>query len=217
MNKFLTTNAIVVTFTAFIFAGIGYIFWRQEVQYLLPTPRPKNLTQPIFGASLDIPFSLLSWLDFRRPTLLHFFNPDCPCSRFNLEHVTKLIHLFKNQVNFLVVAQANENRITASLLKGYGLEIPIILDFSGEIARTFGVYSTPQAVILTKNHSLYYRGNYNSARYHTHKKSEYARLAIENLLQETALPPESESLSLSATRAWGCNLPSDRTALMEER
>jgi hypothetical protein len=69
------------------------------------------------------------------------------------------------------------------------------------LAASCGVYSTPQAVILSPGKQLFFRGNYNSSRYCTNKKSEYARQALDNLLHN--LPVVHNP---SAITAYGCRL-----------
>ncbi|WP_431212739.1 hypothetical protein ACQ86N_44925 [Puia sp. P3] len=75
--------------------------------------------------------------------------------------------------------------------------------FDSAIARECGVYSTPQAAIIDAGHKLYYRGNYNKSRYCTNKKSDFARLALEDLLSNH---PDL-SFSPYAVKAYGCQLP----------
>ncbi|MFP4091862.1 MAG: hypothetical protein ACLFT3_16265, partial [Cyclobacteriaceae bacterium] len=55
------------------------IYYQREKKFLLPTPVPENY-QP---AALQQPLDLSAWTNrksFNKPLLLHFFNPDCPCS-----------------------------------------------------------------------------------------------------------------------------------------
>jgi hypothetical protein len=47
-----------------------------------------------------------------------------------------------------------------------------------------GVYSTPQAVLLSSEQEVLYKGNYNTSRYCSNTKTEFVRLAIEQALTE---------------------------------
>jgi hypothetical protein len=68
------------------FAAALAILYTEVVQYWTPTPVPKRFAPVAKHARLDnLPVALGP-----KPTLLHFFNPDCPCSRFNLKHVEDL-------------------------------------------------------------------------------------------------------------------------------
>ncbi len=83
----------------------------------------------------------------------------------------------------------------------YDLKIPVSFDPS--IANACGVYSTPQAVLLDRQHKLYYRGNYNRSRYCTDVRTNYAQMAIDTLLANNSLP----LFDASAFRSYGCQLP----------
>jgi hypothetical protein len=50
---------------------------------------------------------------------------------------------------------------------------------------------------------LYYRGNYNKSRYCTDKKTEYARMALDALLNNNA----NIGFDQLAIKAYGCQLP----------
>ncbi len=81
--------------------------------------------------------------------------------------------------------------------------VPYLIDAEGEIAAKCGVYSTPQAVLIDSKSQLYYRGNYNRARYCTDRKSNYAQMVIDSLLAQKTAP----DFGLNATQAYGCGLP----------
>ncbi len=74
----------------------------------------------------------------------------------------------------------------------------------GSIADSFGVYATPQAVIL-KDGKLIYRGNYNKARFCTDKDTYFPEIILDSLLNNKQLP----IMSSAASKAYGCNLNSD--------
>jgi hypothetical protein len=60
--------------------------------------------------------------------------------------------------------------------------VKFVEERDGATAQSFGVYSTPQAVILDLAHTLRFRGNYNNSRYCDDQETEYARIAFETLL-----------------------------------
>jgi hypothetical protein len=201
------------------FALIGAVFWQEDVRYSLPTPRPHDMQQVPIGTVLPV----AAW--FRDagvnpvpsgPVLLHFFNPACSCSRFNLEHLRTLVRRYAGQVRFLAVVQdtgdigpgssARERAAEpgeSSLrqrVEELGLGMPIVSDHGGTIARQAGIYATPQAVLLDHASRIIYRGNYNRTRYCSDARTEYVRMAIDDLLA-------SRALNLPETRAYGCALP----------
>jgi hypothetical protein len=185
-----------------LFMGIVGIFYYQEIQYLLPTPVPENYRSMPVGQLIRISNHVP--VNFNKPVVLHFFNPQCPCSRFNMDHVQRLIRKYEQQFNFYAVLQAEDGAGAAENFRSkYDLAIPVILDTDKQIAAACGVYATPQAVILNKQGELYYRGNYNKARYCTDPRSNYAQMAMDSLLAAKPAPVFVEL----ATQAYGCELP----------
>jgi thiol-disulfide isomerase/thioredoxin len=187
-----------------IFGLIGSLFWYQESRYLLPTPLPKNYQPVAIGQTVTAADELKPYLQSGKPVVLHFFNPDCPCSRFNMQHFSNLVKTYRQQFQFIAVMQTEDMAKAKQLFEEkYTLPIPVIQDSGKRIATAYGVYATPQAVILNGNGRIYYRGNYNRSRYCTRKESNFAQMAIDSLL---AGKPEPEFLEL-ATQAYGCELP----------
>jgi hypothetical protein len=183
---------------------VGGVFWYQDWQYSLPTPRPPGLRQPALGISIMLAPEVVPHLGgSRKPVFLHFFSANCPCSRFNLDHVRSLIRRFRDQAVFVAVIEAEDPAKGRSTVQELNLGIPAVFDTTERIAARYGVYSTPQAVILDAVGNLYYRGNYNVSRYCTDARTEYARLALEALLagRPPSRPPEAAAV------AYGCQLP----------
>jgi hypothetical protein len=181
------------------------VFWYQDWQYSLPTPRPEALKQPALGMVMSVAEVLpgVAKYDRSRPLLLHFFNPGCPCSRFNLDHIRELTRTYGDRVNIVAVLEEDS---TDNLIDGFrrtGLPIRAVVDSNRTLATALGVYSTPQAVILDPRGTLIYRGNYNSSRYCVDRRSEYARIALDALL---AFRPQP-ALEPAAFIAYGCRLP----------
>lgn len=193
------TIAIAVLFTAF--TGIGILFWYSEWQYSLPTPVPTQYRAVAVGEHIDIGAKFNAKKN--TPVFLHFFNPDCPCSRFNVPHFKELAKTYGNQISFAVVVMTKDKDYTEAYIRNkFDLTVPILFDTS--LARDCGVYSTPQAVLLTADRALYYRGNYNKSRYCADKKTNYAQTAIEALLTYRQHPVFNNY----ALTAFGCSLPS---------
>ena len=187
-----------------VLALIGFIAWEQEYQYTLPTPKPAHLKDVRLGDTVD-----LSFLDDRAGpgnTYIHFYNFECPCSRFNIKEFQALVRQYSSQVNFVAVLQTGEESpdVLRRFEKKYGLGIGTLLDKSGEIAHALGVYSTPQVVIL-KGDTIFYRGNYNKARFCLSKNTKFAELALKALLNNGPLP----DFPAVAEIAYGCELPSN--------
>ncbi len=189
-----------VTFLLLIvFSTIGTIFWYQEVQYLLPTPQPKNYHAILPNEPIKIDTTLISE-QHSKPKLFHFFSPDCPCSRFNIKHFLTLKRKYKNEIDFYAVV-TDEQKIS-SAKKMLDDDIIILIDREEKLAKACGVYSTPQAAILQTDNKLFFRGNYNKARYCTNKNSNFVQMALDSLVAKKNPPHFSEL----ATDSYGCVL-----------
>src|SRR5687768_12700511 len=74
-----TRIAFVLASSAVCMAIAGATFWREDMRYSLPTPRPEGLVQAPLGSELSLRALLPAEAvpRARRPTVLHFFNPGC--------------------------------------------------------------------------------------------------------------------------------------------
>lgn len=196
-------NIAVIISTAGFLTAIGAAFWVQDWQYTLPTPRPEGLMQASYGTVVDANLPGVT-RGAGQGLFLHFFNPDCPCSRFNVDHIRALTRKHGEQVTFVAVLQGDRpvEKLLASF-EGFGLPMQAVIDSTGELGRRYGVYSTPQAVLLDAEDHLFFRGNYNLARYCTVPETQFARIALESLL---AGRPHG-LVDPAATEAYGCPLP----------
>ena len=193
MKKLLVTLWLTLLFTA-----VGAMFWYNELKYHLPTPIPGNYKPVSTGTLIKLNGAIK--YDHSKPLFLHFFNPECACSRFNVPQFQALVKQFGQQVNFVVVVINDNSTSLKKIQSKLGLNIPVSFDVS--LAAACGVYSTPQAVLLDTAHKLYYRGNYNKGRYCVDEKTNYAKIAIAALLQGYS----SQPFSPLALRAYGCEL-----------
>lgn len=190
---------LLISWLMLLLSAVGALFWYNEWVYHLPTPIPKNY-KPVNQGKI-IKLNGLLATHRTQPLFLHFFNPDCPCSRFNITNFKSLVRLYGQRVKFIVVVMNNKFYTAKEIQDKFDLNIPVLFDAS--IATSCGVYSTPQAVLLDQENKLYYRGNYNSSRYCTDEKTSYAKIAIKGLLHDH----EKIFFNPLALRAYGCQLP----------
>lgn len=193
MRKFIVTSCLTLSLL-----GILGLFWRNEWVYNQPTPVPASYHPIGFGTTLDLGGYLKP---SGKPQFLHFFNPDCPCSRFNMTYFKTLVAQYGSRVDFTIVVMNNDRYTEKDILDKYDLHIPVLFD--SLVAVRCGVYSTPQAVIVDPAHKLYYRGNYNRSRYCTDTKTNYAQMALDGLLQRR----DYLRFDQFALTAYGCRLP----------
>ena len=190
---------LLALWLTFLFAAILALFWNNEFKYTLPTPVPKNHHAVAMGSHIDLEKKVAV---NSKPIFIHFFNPDCPCSRFNVPHVSELIKKYGDKIDFnIVVLNKEKNYTIAEIQSKFDADVPVFFD--EEIAKKCGVFSTPQAVLVDASQKLYYRGNYNKTRYCTNEDSNYAQMAIESLLNKNTSP----SFDALALRSYGCSLP----------
>lgn len=189
----------VIAWLGLLFAGIIAFFWYTDWVYRLPTPVPENYREVTNGAVIKLPAKLNSGNN--KPVFLHFFNPGCPCSRFNIAHFKSLVKQYDDEVDFAIVVMSNREYTEKEIQNQFDTTLPVFFDTT--IAASCGVYSTPQAVIINPRHQLYFRGNYNRSRYCTEKKTEYARIALDSLLNHH----RDVVFDHFALKAYGCQLP----------
>ena len=190
---------LLACWLTFIFSAICAMFWYNEWKYSLPTPVPQYYSDVKTGGHVNLSGTISQ--RGNKPLLIHFFNPDCPCSRFNIPHFKSLVKKYGDKLDFAVVVINKTSHYTPEEIKEkYDLNVPVVCDTT--IAAACGVYSTPQAVILDGGSNLYYRGNYNRSRYCTDKSSEFVKMAIDSLLNNDARPLFSQY----ALKAYGCQI-----------
>ena len=190
----------------------GLTFWYQDLRYSLPTPRPAAWREVSQGQAVSLPPRLAATRQDGRPLLLHFFNPDCPCSRFNADHLRALRQRFGDRVRFVAVVQVEDGRHADSQDRGldtvgrlFGPGMEAVVDTDGRIAAACGVYSTPQAALLSGGtaRTLLFRGNYNTARYCADPQTEFVRLALQAFVNGQPISAPARE----AMVAYGCELP----------
>ena len=187
-----------------IFFTIGYLLWIKEMQYALPTKVPENYVkvkvlekvglQEAFGESNGKPF------------FIHYYNPYCPCSKFNFSYYKSLTDKYKNKFNLFLVIREIDRDIIDELREKIKTEVTLIVDEEGEIAKQTGVYSTPQAVLLNPDYTLYFRGNYNRSIYCTTKGYNYAEMAMDSIIAGAIAP----DLGYFAITSYGCSLEREK-------
>ena len=190
----------LMVWLAILLVAISFLFWRNEYKYSLPTPVPKNYHTVAIGEHINLNGKLTATKN--KPLFIHFFNPNCPCSRFNIPEIESLVKKYGDKISFTIVVISKDTSYTEQDIQDkFNLTIPVLFDKA--IATSCGVFSTPQAVILDKNQKLYYRGNYNKSRYCTDTKSNFAQIALDSLLNKSQNP----SFNALALKAYGCSLP----------
>jgi hypothetical protein len=113
---------------------------------------------------------------------------------------------YHDEVDFYVVISRIEN--VAATKKMIDPDIPILIDTDQKLAKACGVYSTPQAVVIRTDNTLYFRGNYNRSRYCVDRKSNFVQMALDSLSLHRGAPHFSEL----ATKSYGCGISGEKSA-----
>ncbi|MBL4676212.1 MAG: redoxin domain-containing protein [Mucilaginibacter sp.] len=194
MKKILTGLWLLI-----LLVIIGTLFWYNELRYQLPTPLPANYTSVKRGTLIQLPDNLKH--KNGKPLFLHFFNPDCPCSRFNINQFKALVNQYGKRVDFKIIAVTKYKYTAEDIRKKFDLNIPVIFD--NGISTLCGVYSTPQVALLDEHGKLYYRGNYNKSRYCTDERTSYATIALNGVIKNQ----RRLLFDKLALTSYGCSLP----------
>jgi hypothetical protein len=192
-------KTLVIGWLVILLIAVGALFWYNELQYQLPTPVPENYKAVKQGTIVSI--NPRHYQDRSKPLFLHFFNPDCPCSRFNIKQFKAIAQQYHRQVNFAIVIMSSKHFTESEIQDKFGMKLPVIFDPS--VAEACGVYSTPQAALIDTGSKLYYRGNYNISRYCTDEKTSFAKVAINGLLNDNT----RLTFNKLALTTYGCRLP----------
>ena len=190
---------IIAAWLGILLTGIFTLFWYHEWIYQLPTQVPEGYQFVKANQVVNIPSLSGKILD--KPVFLHFFNPSCPCSRFNIPHFRSLVKKYRHTVDFVIVVMSDKDYTEKEIQNRIGEKVEVLFD--ADIARLCGVYSTPQAVILDAKSRINYRGNYNKSRYCADTKTEYARIALDSLMENQSNPVFDQF----ALKAYGCQIP----------
>lgn len=163
-----TQKAITGLILAFWLVLIGVTYWRMELRFLTPAPRPAGAADidptqqppaPVQQLQTDAGARALHG----RITLLNFWSPDCACSRFMEPHVRDLVARFQpHGVQLITVILTDDTRASDEEVLGRwrarGIETPALVDRGGGLARRFGVWAGPAAVIVdARAHRLHGR------------------------------------------------------------
>jgi hypothetical protein len=197
-------RGIVMVWLLILAGCIVVLFWRNEWKYSLPTPVPATYKAVAFGSDIALPASIdRKQAPARRPLFLHFFNPDCPCSRFNMPHFRSIVTEYGSETDFAIVLMTGKHYTDEEVRNRYDLPATVRVFRDSSLAARCGVYSTPQAVIIDNQDRLFYRGNYNRARYCNDEKTSFAKIALEGYLKNNLV----QNFSPLALKAYGCQLP----------
>ena len=197
--------------------GTALAFWTFEGRYLRPVLRPAGAAlarlsegPPASVTHLRTDRGTVTLTPPGPITLLNFWNPDCPCSRFAEAHVGRLAAEYVPQgVRFITVVAAGptarEQRGALARWRARGLlaDQPALADADNRVARTLGVWAAPAAVILDARGQVAYVGAYNAARFCADSRTAWAAQALAAVVRH-------ETPARAAAPFFGCQMLSDK-------
>lgn len=171
-----------------------------------PAARPKGAIAAEPERGMRAPVSTLSTdrgrihLNGPSPiTLINFWNPSCPCSRYAERQARRLADRFAGQgVRLITLVEGVEDtpRDIAGGLAAWkrrgDSRFAVAADPGGALARRFGVWAAPAAVVLDQDGQVRYVGSYNAARFCDNRRTAWAEQALESLLDRRS-PAKSSS------------------------
>jgi peroxiredoxin len=183
MRQALIKSIVIAAWIIITLAG----FWHFEAQYFRPAARPvgaaiadpmRNPIPPL--RALATSAGRATFGDGERVTVLNFWNAYCPCSRFEEPDVKSLVSRYApGGVRFITVVEGEPaaDAMRRWHSRGFGT-MAVVGDPGGEIARKFGIWAAPGAVVLGHRGLITYVGGYNSARYCDSSDTAWAEQAI---------------------------------------
>lgn len=141
-------------------------------------PVPQERVQLLDGQSLRLTEAPV--------TVLNFWNATCPCSADAVPMVRELVDQWgKKDVRFVTIADAPKKWSDEELLKAWNkaeTPTPFVRD-DGTLAKRFGVWAAPAAVIVDSTGKVRYIGAYNIRKSCNDPRTAFAAKAIEALIQ----------------------------------
>jgi hypothetical protein len=132
--------------------------------------------------------------------VVHFWNPDCGCNKFNNPHVREIVEQYSKQgIRFLTVVktQPGQNQ-QASLTQAETLfNIPAVLEGSLQMDSSSAPSATPAAAVINKQGQLAYFGPYSDGAFCGATGGSFVEKTLDRVLEGTI----TES---SKTLAFGC-------------
>ena len=158
---------------------------------------------PVASAPIHWPANSLIVLDAKRPTLIMFAHPQCPCTRASIGELERLMAnchgRLSAQVWFIKPAATAEGWMDTDLWRSASAipGVTVHCDEEGAEARRFQAETSGQTVLYDRNGRLWFQGGITISR--GHSGDNPGRSAVEALLKY-------QSAVLAQTPVFGCPL-----------
>jgi len=188
---------IQLAFGAAIPASVG-LMWSMAHMHpptkWQPLPPPGSRVE--IGQVIELPTAIRRMRD-GRPLWIHVYGATCPCSRRVLSATMAFERRLADQVQVIALNVGSPSDVIEDRLLGLRWRGPVLADPDGSLAKSLGVVSTPQAVIVLPDDRVAFRGNY--GRRGDHSSQSQFEEAISAVLAGRQAPQGAEGLGCSVT------------------
>jgi hypothetical protein len=180
--------------------GTVYAFWWFQVRDLRPfAPEAEQMAvfegEQLAGKLQALLQSTSATTD--KAVVVHFWNPDCACNKFNDPHVRQIIEQYRaSGVQFVTVAAAGRNPQQIAARARSTFDTPVLIDAGLQSAGVMPT-STPAAAVLTAEGQLAYFGPYSEGAFCGAQGGAFVEKALDAVL-DGGNPHELNTL------AFGC-------------
>ncbi len=136
------------------------------------------------------PWKLSEQIKQAEATVLYFNSTECPVTNRYLPTLIRLYAEFADRKVAIVTVNSNQHNTAEEIAehaREFKLELPILCDAEGKVARSLGVMRTAEAILLDSQGKLRYRGviddRYERGVTRPRANNEYLADAIEAVLQ----------------------------------
>jgi hypothetical protein len=173
-------------------AAMAYAFWYVQGRFVQPFyPEFVNEVWDADPSGFGAAFAaLVRDADAAAPgraTVYHFWDPDCPCTRFNTPHVRELVEQYSaSGVEFVVVPAPGVRYDTAAIETRFGAGVRAL---DASLITQVAVPSSPAAVLVSSDRDIAYFGPYSSGAFCGGENGRYVEDALERSLAGNPAAP----------------------------
>ncbi len=149
---------------------------------------------------------LRTWDDYAnaKATAFVFVSTECPLVNLYLPTLESLRSEFASQNVALLLVNADPadsfNRVAGHAWE-HELEIPVLKDFSQNLAKHLGATRTPEAFLFDADHKLVYQGHIDDQYTVTHRRPKAQNHSLKDAIRQVLA---SQPVALAKTKATGC-------------
>ncbi|MDH5184686.1 MAG: DUF6436 domain-containing protein [Gammaproteobacteria bacterium] len=181
MRQLLFSKIFLASILIFVWAGAtAYAFWWFEFKNLRPFDTKENgQVVEISADALELSLLKLTKADKQNIRVIHFWNPECYCNRFNQQHLEQIRQQYAKQgISFYLALVGNTEKYQSQIEEKH-INIPIL-----RVDNIVGLIpSTPSAAIIKAGHGLTYFGPYSEGAMCSAQSGSFVEKILDATLQ----------------------------------